>query len=143
MDSNGDHMKMDLRVRVFGRLVGLLSVAKLDGTRLEKAQQQRIGHNVLTDLVFGSVFERGRNAAISAAERIGGRILEVGVGTGISLPDYARANHLIGVDISLPMLLPGIKLKTSPTDYYPIQAMRLQKFNGETWELFGDTIGND
>src|SRR5262249_35594530 len=41
------------------------------------------------DLVFGAVFERGREAAIAAAERIGGRILEVGVGTGISLPDYA------------------------------------------------------
>src|SRR5580704_9627246 len=39
------------------------------------------------DLVFGAVFERGRRAAIAAAERIGGRILEVGVGTGISLPD--------------------------------------------------------
>jgi phosphatidylethanolamine/phosphatidyl-N-methylethanolamine N-methyltransferase len=56
------------------------------------------------DLVFGAVFERGRKAAIAAAERIGGRILEVGVGTGISLPDYARHNRLIGVDISEPML---------------------------------------
>ena len=56
------------------------------------------------DVVFGTVFERGRNAAIAAAERIGGRILEVGVGTGISLPDYARHNRLVGVDISLPML---------------------------------------
>jgi phosphatidylethanolamine/phosphatidyl-N-methylethanolamine N-methyltransferase len=56
------------------------------------------------DFVFGAVFERGRNAAISAAERIGGRILEVGVGTGLSLPDYARANRVIGVDISEPML---------------------------------------
>ena len=56
------------------------------------------------DVVFGTVFERGRNAAIEAAERIGGRILEVGVGTGISLPDYARHNRLVGVDISLPML---------------------------------------
>ena len=56
------------------------------------------------DLVFGAVFERGRNAAIQAAERIGGRILEVGVGTGISLPDYARHNRLVGVDISEPML---------------------------------------
>jgi len=34
------------------------------------------------DLVFGPVFERGRRASIIAAERIGGRILEVGVGTG-------------------------------------------------------------
>jgi ABC-type branched-subunit amino acid transport system substrate-binding protein len=47
------------------------------------------------------------------------------------------------LDIVLPMLLPGIKVKTSPSDYFPIQAMRLQKFNGETWQLFGDTIGND
>ena len=35
------------------------------------------------DLVFGAVFEHGRDAAIAAAERIGGRILEVGVGTGL------------------------------------------------------------
>jgi phosphatidylethanolamine/phosphatidyl-N-methylethanolamine N-methyltransferase len=54
--------------------------------------------------VFGAVFERGRQAAIAAAERIGGRILEVGVGTGISLPDYSRATRLCGVDISEPML---------------------------------------
>jgi phosphatidylethanolamine/phosphatidyl-N-methylethanolamine N-methyltransferase len=56
------------------------------------------------DVVFGAVFERGRRAAIAAAESIGGRILEVGVGTGISLPDYSRKNRLCGVDISEPML---------------------------------------
>jgi phosphatidylethanolamine/phosphatidyl-N-methylethanolamine N-methyltransferase len=56
------------------------------------------------DLVFGAVFERGRRAAIAAAERIGGRIIEVGVGTGISLPDYSRANRIVGVDISEAML---------------------------------------
>ena len=56
------------------------------------------------DLVFGAVFERGRRAAIAAAERVGGRIIEVGVGTGISLPDYSRANRIVGVDISEAML---------------------------------------
>jgi phosphatidylethanolamine/phosphatidyl-N-methylethanolamine N-methyltransferase len=56
------------------------------------------------DLVFGAVFETGRQAAIAAAERIGGRILEVGVGTGISLPEYSAKNTLCGVDISAPML---------------------------------------
>jgi phosphatidylethanolamine/phosphatidyl-N-methylethanolamine N-methyltransferase len=56
------------------------------------------------DLVFGAVFEQGRHAAIRAAERVGGRILEVGVGTGISLPDYSRASRLVGVDLSGPML---------------------------------------
>jgi phosphatidylethanolamine/phosphatidyl-N-methylethanolamine N-methyltransferase len=57
------------------------------------------------DLVFGRVFETGRKSSIAAAERIGGRILEVGVGTGISLPDYSRSNTLVGIDISEPMLL--------------------------------------
>jgi phosphatidylethanolamine/phosphatidyl-N-methylethanolamine N-methyltransferase len=60
------------------------------------------------DLVFGAVFERGRMAAIAAAEQAcgpaGGRILEVGVGTGISLPGYTRKNRLTGVDLSEPML---------------------------------------
>ena len=56
------------------------------------------------DLVFGSVFDRGRKASIAAAERIGGRILDVGLGTGISLADYSRSNHIVGVDYSEPML---------------------------------------
>lgn len=56
------------------------------------------------DLVFGAVFEKGRRASIEAAERIGGRVLEVGVGTGISLPDYSRNTRLVGIDISEPML---------------------------------------
>jgi len=50
------------------------------------------------------VFEQGRQAAIRAAERVGGHILEVGVGTGISLPDYGRASRVTGIDISEPML---------------------------------------
>jgi phosphatidylethanolamine/phosphatidyl-N-methylethanolamine N-methyltransferase len=56
------------------------------------------------DLVFGPVFERARRAAIAAAERAGGRILEVGVGTGLSLPHYRCATQLVGVDLSEPML---------------------------------------
>ncbi len=56
------------------------------------------------DVVFGAVFEPGRKAAIKAAERIGGRILEFGVGTGFALPAYKRSNRIVGVDISEPML---------------------------------------
>src|ERR1700691_5408193 len=56
------------------------------------------------DLVFGAVFEHGRNAAIAAAERIGGRILEVGGGTGIFLHYYSRDVCLYVVDICEPML---------------------------------------
>jgi phosphatidylethanolamine/phosphatidyl-N-methylethanolamine N-methyltransferase len=54
------------------------------------------------------VFEAGRRAAIKSAEQAcgseGGRILEVGVGTGISLPDYTKKNRLVGIDLSEPML---------------------------------------
>ena len=47
------------------------------------------------DLVFGGVFAKGRQAAIAATNKIGGRVLEVGVGTGISLlptSSYSRVS---------------------------------------------------
>ena len=75
--------------------------AELDENTIKKAYARWAP---VYDVVFGAVFERGRHAAIAAAERIGGRILEVGVGTGISLPDYSSSNRLCGVDISEPML---------------------------------------
>ena len=40
----------------------------------------------------------------------------------------------------LPLLLPGITVSTSPTDYYPIQAVQLSRFKGESWDLFGDVM---
>ena len=38
------------------------------------------------------------------------------------------------------MLLPGIKLNTSADNFSPIKQMQLQRFNGKTWELFGDVL---
>ena len=43
-------------------------------------------------------------------------------------------------DVESPVLLPGIKINTSPTNYHPIRAMQLQKWDGKTWILFGDVI---
>jgi phosphatidylethanolamine/phosphatidyl-N-methylethanolamine N-methyltransferase len=54
--------------------------------------------------VFGGVFGKGRKAAILATNSIGGRVLEVGVGTGISLPQYAPNLRIFGTDISEAML---------------------------------------
>lgn len=56
------------------------------------------------DVVFGAVCTPGREAAVRAAERIGGRILEVGVGTGISLEKYSLRSRISGIDLSEPML---------------------------------------
>jgi len=41
-------------------------------------------------------------------------------------------------DLSLPMLLPGIKVNTGPDDYYPIEQEQLAKFDGERWVNFGE-----
>jgi phosphatidylethanolamine/phosphatidyl-N-methylethanolamine N-methyltransferase len=56
------------------------------------------------DLVFGPLLDFGRRTATNAASRIGGRILNVGVGTGLELPYFDKSHDVIGVDISEPML---------------------------------------
>jgi branched-chain amino acid transport system substrate-binding protein len=43
-------------------------------------------------------------------------------------------------DFELGLLLPGIKINTSPTDFYPIEQEQLQKFQGESWVRFGQII---
>jgi len=43
-------------------------------------------------------------------------------------------------NLQLPLLLPGITLNTSADDFDPIKQMQLQKFDGTTWQLFGDVI---
>jgi branched-chain amino acid transport system substrate-binding protein len=45
------------------------------------------------------------------------------------------------LDLTLPMLLPGVNIKTGPDDFYPIEREQLQKFNGKSWELFGKVYG--
>jgi len=42
--------------------------------------------------------------------------------------------------LHLPGLLPGITVSTSPTDFYPVQAVQLSRFKGQTWELFGEIL---
>ncbi|MGO8799535.1 MAG: ABC transporter substrate-binding protein [Roseiarcus sp.] len=43
-------------------------------------------------------------------------------------------------DLELPMLLPGMKINTSPTDFAPIRQMQLAQFDGESWKLFGELL---
>jgi len=46
-------------------------------------------------------------------------------------------------NLQLPMVIEGIKVNTSPTDFYPIQSVRLARFKGETWDLFGEILSNE
>jgi branched-chain amino acid transport system substrate-binding protein len=58
--------------------------------------------------------------------------------------DLTRANVIKqGANIKglqLPMVLEGVKVNTSPTDFYPLQSVRLARFEGEVFKLFGDVI---
>ena len=58
--------------------------------------------------------------------------------------DFSRANVMKQAesvhDLVLPTVLPGITASTSPTDHRPIKSMRLEKWDGKTWVLFGDII---
>ena len=45
------------------------------------------------------------------------------------------------MDLTLPMLLPGVNIKTGPDDFYPIEREQLMKFDGKTWQLFGKVYG--
>jgi branched-chain amino acid transport system substrate-binding protein len=60
--------------------------------------------------------------------------------------DLTRENimkHASNLDMELPLLLPGIKLKTTPNDLRPIKQMRLVRFNGERYELFSDVLASE
>lgn len=56
------------------------------------------------DAVCGPVMVKGRRAAAAEARAHGGRILEVGVGTGLSFDDYDASTEITGIDLCEPML---------------------------------------
>src|SRR4030088_1258489 len=95
--------------------VTMAEIMKLNDTRQldfdrETVEQAYDRWAPVYDLVFGGVFSKGRKAAIAATNKIGGRVLEVGVGTGISLPQYAPHLRIFGTDISDAMLQKPKKL---------------------------------
>ena len=61
--------------------------------------------------------------------------------------DLTRANVMKQAaslkDLSNPMLLPGITINTSATDFFPIEQMRMMRFTGERWELFGPVLSGE
>ena len=58
--------------------------------------------------------------------------------------DFSRENVMRQAenlhDVDIPVLLPGIKIDTSPTDHRPIKSMQLMRWTGKTWERFGGLI---
>lgn len=58
--------------------------------------------------------------------------------------DLTRANIMkqaASLDMTLPMLYPGVNVKTGPTDFYPIEKMQLIRFNGASYDNLGNVLG--
>ena len=77
------------------------TLASIDNANVEEAYARWAP---IYDLVFAAVMRPGRKAAAAAASRDGGRVLDVGVGTGLELPMFTRSTRVVGVDLSEPML---------------------------------------
>ena len=56
------------------------------------------------DIVFAAIMRPGRRAATAAINKIGGRVLDVGVGTGLELPMFSPAVEVVGIDLCEPMV---------------------------------------
>jgi branched-chain amino acid transport system substrate-binding protein len=52
-----------------------------------------------------------------------------------------QAANLKGFEID--MLMPGIKVNTSPTDYFPLEELQMRRFSGERWEPFGPVLSGE
>ena len=58
--------------------------------------------------------------------------------------NLTRANVMkqaASLDMTSPMLLPGIRVKTGPNDFFPIEQEQLMRWNGKSWDLFGKVLG--
>jgi len=84
--------------RVQGRIVG---IGRIDESAVLDAYRRWAP---VYDYTFGLVAREGRRHAVEMLNTREGRLLEVGVGTGLSLPDYVRNLEVVGIDLSPEML---------------------------------------
>jgi phosphatidylethanolamine/phosphatidyl-N-methylethanolamine N-methyltransferase len=84
------------------------------------------------DAVCGPVMVKGRRAAASAARAVGGRILEVGVGTGLSFDDYDSTTEITGIDLCAPMLEKA-RAKMATGRYPYVKEVRLMDAHAMTF----------
>ena len=132
-----------------GRAINLISLD--DGYAPPKTVEQtrRLVESDEVALIFSSI-GTAHNTAIAKYLQ-GKNIPQLFVGSGASkfaeLAQYPQAicrpkifskKPTPSRDLELPMLLPGIKINTSPTDHVPIDQMQFMRFNGKTWERFGE-----
>jgi ubiquinone/menaquinone biosynthesis C-methylase UbiE len=84
------------------------------------------------DAVCGPIMVNGRRAAAMAARKHGGRILEVGVGTGLSFDDYDASTEITGIDVS-PSMLAKARAKMATGRYPHVEAVHLMDAHALTF----------
>src|SRR3981189_2987316 len=84
------------------------------------------------DAVCGPVMVKGRRAAAAAARAVGGKILEVGVGTGLSFDDYDSTTEITGIDLCAPMLEKA-RAKMASGRYPHVKEVRLMDAHAMTF----------
>ncbi|MCZ2817222.1 alpha/beta hydrolase [Modestobacter sp. VKM Ac-2984] len=131
--------RLDLRVRLAGRAFGAVSVARMDDARLRRAQQQRIGHNRLTDLLFGPVaagVELTDGTAAGADGDVPVRVYRPGGHTRGALPlvvNFHGGGWTIGsldsadwlcsnVAVALPAVVISVDYRLAPQHRWPAAA---------------------
>ncbi|RTL71563.1 MAG: class I SAM-dependent methyltransferase [Hyphomicrobiales bacterium] len=87
--------------RGIGKRAAAAAVAHLDERSIKSVYRRWAP---FYDRTFGVVASEGRKHAVQIINRSSGRVLEVGVGTGLSLPTYRRDLDIVGIDLSPDML---------------------------------------
>jgi hypothetical protein len=96
----------------------------------------------LTSTITPTIAQKAYGPGVSDTE------IKIGTTTPFSGPaSPIRQEHIMNkathLDMELPLLLPGISLKTSPDDHRPIKQMNLVQFDGERYVLFGNIISSE
>jgi phosphatidylethanolamine/phosphatidyl-N-methylethanolamine N-methyltransferase len=98
MHSGGQDRGPSKRFRLASRVV---ESAQMDEGNIKSAYKRWAP---VYDHTFGVVAAEGRKHAVEMINKTSGRVLEVGVGTGLSLPSYKRDLEIVGIDLSPDML---------------------------------------
>ena len=93
-----DRRRSALLERVQGRIVG---IGRIEESAVLDAYRRWAP---VYDHTFGFVAREGRRHAVEMINQRAGRVLEVGVGTGLSLPSYEKHLEIVGIDLSPEML---------------------------------------
>ena len=77
---------------------------------------------------------------IAAASAPAAALVEVLKRCGDNLTRENIMKVVANLDFEINTYIPGIRIKTSPTDFYPIEQVQMMRFSGENWQLFGPII---